>query len=152
MSVREKEVVLEAGWCLNQPRNAGWGALDPCGWRTEWGGGRSTRPSASKPSQLNLKGSIPSWRSQRGLLGLAICPSLPRLLKRLGGPFWGCMLGGPVTASLYRSSARVWNCDESDDGGFQYSRKTNSVLIEREPADASVAAVVDHRISFSIDG
>ncbi|KAF7413391.1 hypothetical protein HZH68_001880 [Vespula germanica] len=87
MSVREKEVVLEAGWCLNQPRNAGWGALDPCGWRTEWGGGRSTRPSASKPSQLNL----------RQLLGLAICPSLPRLLKRLGGPFWGCMLGGPVT-------------------------------------------------------
>lgn len=31
------------------------------------------------------------------LLGLAICPSLPRPLKRLGGPFWGCTLGGPVT-------------------------------------------------------
>nr|KAF7433877.1 hypothetical protein H0235_002068 [Vespula pensylvanica] len=89
MSVREKEVVLEAGWCLNQPRNAGWGALDPFG---------DHRVNESYEPCLYIKeGSIPSWRSQRGLLGLAICPSLPRLLKRLGGPFWGCMLGGPVT-------------------------------------------------------
>ncbi|KAL2725034.1 hypothetical protein V1478_007707 [Vespula squamosa] len=102
MSVREKEVVLEASWCLNQPRNAGWGALDPCGWRTEWGGGRSTRPSASKPSQLNLvtqrlRPEYSELAITVGLLGLAICPSLPRPLKRLGGPFWACTLGGLVT-------------------------------------------------------